>query len=549
MKSFSWKNRLENLATTEQSVFDIFVVGGGITGAGVARDAASRGMKVVLAEQNDFAIGTSSRSSKMIHGGIRYLENKEFGLVFEALSERTKLFSIAPHLVHPLRFMLPIYEGGRVGMGLMSLGMWLYDALSLFRAPELHERLNKSQSLERMPALNGVGLLGSFVYSDAYMDDDRLVIETLRSANAMGAVAMNYLKVNKVEFGKPHIIHCEDVTTKKNYQIKAHHIVSSVGPWTDEFGHQVIQKWKDILRPTKGIHLTFNKSRLNLPSAVVMASGKDNRIVFGIPRHDMIIVGTTDTDFKQHPEEVVATKEDVDYLLAIADQYFPGAKLKKQDILASYAGVRPLVHDGSSSEGKTSREHTIMSLPEGITFVAGGKYTTYRKMAEDILKSVLKFFSLDDRGKFNRGNTTGPLNPMITEESYRWALGQDEQLAQESGMPLADAKLLLSRHGSEAFEIIKKFGIGLSYIEYEALHAIENTMCLNVVDFLARRVPIFLATSDNGESAFQTVLPHFAKYYSWSQAEVKKQQELFVRHKDRELAWKGATNDAADHVL
>ena len=191
MKNFSFKTRQENIQLLQDQEFDLLIIGGGITGAGVARDAALRGLKVALIEANDFAFGTSSRSSKLIHGGIRYLENREFKLVFEALSERSKLFTMAPHLTHPLRFVIPLYENSRVGMFKMGLGMMLYDGLALFKTPQMHERLNAHETMERYPIVNAHQLSGSYVYSDGYMDDDRLVHETLRSAHENGAICVN----------------------------------------------------------------------------------------------------------------------------------------------------------------------------------------------------------------------------------------------------------------------------------------------------------------------------------------------------------------------
>lgn len=197
LKTFSHKDRQDNLKKMQAQKFDVCIIGGGITGAGAARDAASRGMSVCLIEQNDFASGTSSRSSKLIHGGIRYLENLEFGLVFEALYERHILFEIAPHLVHPLSFLLPVYKGDRVGMFKLGLGMWLYDLLALLHAPKFHEKLNAPSALQHVPSLQENNLQGAYLYSDAYMDDDRLVIETMRSADRFGAVAVNYVKAGR----------------------------------------------------------------------------------------------------------------------------------------------------------------------------------------------------------------------------------------------------------------------------------------------------------------------------------------------------------------
>ena len=226
-------DRPQMIEHMQNETFDLAIIGGGITGAGVARDAASRGMKVALIEANDFAFGTSSRSSKLIHGGIRYLENYEFHLVFEALSERALLFDIAPTLVHPLRFVLPLYEGNRVGMFKMGLGMWAYDALSLFEAPEPHERLSADESVERLPLLQRSGLQGSYVYSDAYMDDDRLVLETMRSAVSMGAKVANRVRAADAVLidGKVSALVCRDEISKQTFNIKAKHFVSTVGPW------------------------------------------------------------------------------------------------------------------------------------------------------------------------------------------------------------------------------------------------------------------------------------------------------------------------------
>jgi glycerol-3-phosphate dehydrogenase len=542
---FSKVERKINLMEMETQELDLFIIGGGITGAGVARDAAARGMKVGLVEKNDFAYGTSSRSSKLVHGGIRYLENLEFHLVFEALSERAKLFEMAPHLVHPLRFMLPLYEDGRVGMFKMGLGMWLYDALSLFRAPELHEKLGPQETIKRMPDLKSEKLLGSFVYSDAYMDDDRLTIETLRSAQRLGAYCANYVQVQKVEkLDGSYLTTCYDLIKKKTFTVKSKHLVSCVGPWTDIFGNLVRKDWKSILRPTKGIHLTFNKNRLHLPSAMVMASGKDNRIVFGIPRHEMTIIGTTDTDFKGSPDDVVASIEDVDYLLAIASEYFPGAQLTKEDIIASYSGVRPLVQDGSSTEGKTSREHTIFTDSSGITFVAGGKYTTYRKMAEDILKEVLCHFDIEDRVKFKgQGvDTAIALNPKVTSEKYLEAQERVLELKKETKLSLQEAQWLIDRHGLEAFDIVQEFGKALTYIELEAHHAISKTLCLNLVDFYARRVPIFLSQVDHGLEHLELLGELFAEFYGWNEEELTHQKELVKNHIEKELHWKGEKN-------
>jgi len=538
MKSFSVHDRQKNILNLEKEKFDLVIIGGGINGAGVARDAALRGMKVALIESSDFASGTSSRSSKLIHGGIRYLENLEFHLVFEALSERSLLFEIAPHLVHHLRFLIPLYKSGRVGMFAMGLGMWLYDALALFQAPELHERLNVFETKQRFPLLQDQDLLGSYVYSDGYMDDDRLVIETLRSANQNEACCVNYVKAISAEFsndGKVKSITAVDQISKKKFQISGRHFLSTVGPWTDQVASQLFKDWKDILRPTKGVHLTFEKKRFPLQSAVVM--GTEKRIVFGIPRHEMVLIGTTDTDFSGDPADVVTTEEDVRYLLSVSEKYFPGAKLKKEDIVSSYAGVRPLVKDDSESEGKTSREHTIFTEPYGVTFVAGGKYTTYRLIAKQAVQEILKHFPIEDRIRFAKCVTDQPINPLITSDSFSLRGNIVSEVCKTTTLSDEQASQFVDRHGEEARVMIQKYGLDLSYIQYEAMHALENTMCLNLKDFFTRRVPLFLSQKDHGSHDIDQLKSIFRNYLSLSESEYEEQVRAFRQLCEHDLAW------------
>lgn len=540
---FAFADREKNIETLKSEYFDLVIVGGGITGAGVARDAASRGMSVAVIEASDFAFGTSSRSSKLIHGGIRYLENLEFHLVYEALSERKLLFEIAPHLVHPLRFLIPLFEGDRVGMGRMGLGMWAYDALSLFEAPELHERLSKKQSLERISILKSEGLKGSYVYSDAYMDDDRLVIETLRSAVAMGATAVSFVKARgaKMEHGRVTSIECQDQRNEKIFSIRGKHFVSTVGPWTDIVGAHIFKNWKRQLRPSKGIHITLEKTRLPLDCAVVMSTSKDQkRIVFGIPRHEMIIIGTTDTDYQGDPADVHSNKEDVEYLLKVAGSYFPGANLRQDDIIASYSGVRPLVDDGSATESKTSREHLILNDDRNVTFVAGGKYTTYRRMAAQTVESCLRrYFSVEDRVRFALNNTKVALNPHASIHALERAQHEVAHIAKHTGWKHRDARLLTERHGLESLQIVDSyFQSGKSIWELEAAFAIENTCCGRLIDFYLRRVPLFLSQRDHGYELLEKISHTFAEKLGWSESERAKQIQSIKDFEKFEMSWK-----------
>jgi len=533
VKDFSVHTRKENIKKLKTENFDLLIIGGGITGAGVARDASGRGLKVALVEANDFAFGTSSRSSKLIHGGIRYLENLEFKLVFEALNERAKLFEIAPQLVHPLRFMIPIFTDSRVGMFKMGLGMALYDALSLFQTPEVHERLGSKQTQSVMPVLRSSNLVGSYIYSDAYMDDDRFVHETLRSANENGAICANYVKVNRSRYNSQNKVsglEVQDQLTNESFFIQATHVVSTVGPWTDLVGETLVNDWRQILRPTKGIHLTLHRDRLPLSSAVVMGAQESSRIVFAIPRHEMVIIGTTDTDFSGDPALATVTSEDVKYLLKITNEYFPNAQLTAEDIICTYVGVRPLVHDGSANESKTSREHTILSDDRGFTFVAGGKYTTYRLMSEQIVDVILKSFPIEKKSHLRRCQTEAPLNAYISRDAYHQAKVNVNQNDPRQ-------KWFVDRYGAEAFEIIESFGEQHSIWQLEAFQAIYKTMCLTLVDFYTRRVPLMLAYPDHGLSVLSEIITIFKAELHWSDDEAEKQVQDLKNYIQRELAW------------
>lgn len=544
-KSFSHIDRHTNLSHLETDIFDLVIIGGGINGAGVARDAASRGMKVALIEADDFASGTSSRSSKLVHGGIRYLENLEFGLVFEALSERARLFDMAPHLVHPLRFVLPVYKGDRVGMAQLGAGMSLYDLLSTYEAPELFERLGPEESKDRLPLLNSKSLKGSYVYSDAYMDDDRLVIETLRSANESGACLVNYLKVTDGvwEDGKVTALKCEDQLNQREIMVKGRYFVGSLGPWTDKFFEGVFSDWKKRLRPTKGIHLTVARDRVQLNEAVVMVSNDQKRIVFGIPRHEMTIFGTTDTDFSDDPRNVTTTKEDVEYLLELINQYFPGAKLKKEDILASYAGVRPLVQDGSESEGKTSREHEIWNFDNNFTVIAGGKYTTYRLIAEQVMEQVLANFPLEDQVEFDKSDSKQALNPKVTFDSMQEARASVSRWSRNTGFSDQVLNKLIDRHGMETQDLLSlKLGEEKADEELmwvlEARHAIKNTMCLSLRDFYFRRSPLFLSFKDHGHEFIDAIGKCFQDEFGWSDSDLEDQKRNLFKQEDFDLSWR-----------
>ncbi len=523
------EQRNQNLVRMNREIFDLLVIGGGITGAGVAREASLRGMTVALVEGKDFASGTSSRSSKLIHGGIRYLENFEFKLVFEALTERKTLFEIAPHLVHPMRFMIPIFKESRVSFFTMGIGMWLYDLLSLFQAPEIHRRLRAKDTLEAQKELKQNQLIGSYIYYDAYMDDDRLTIETLRSAATHGAAVGNYLKVQNITKSKEnYIVDVVDTFKNEHIQLRCNQIISCTGPWTDVFGSQIEKTWQKKLRPTKGIHLILPRNKLPLNQAIVMGAEKSSRIIFGIPRGDYTIVGTTDTDFPGNPDGVHSDSADVDYLLQVLKSYFPNSNVNIDDILSSYSGVRPLVKDDSSTPGKTSREHLIFKDSLGITHVSGGKYTTYRKMADDAVKSILHDLPYEKQYQFKNSRTLEPINDLVTEQGYR------DFLAQQTN---ADEIKMAERYGPES-SIILKSNPKYSLLQKEVAFHIEQTMCLNIPDFYIRRSNLFLYHRDHGLSKFQEIADVYRDKLEYTAEQITTDLSILKAYIKTEMGWK-----------
>lgn len=524
VQKFSFLDRKKALSKLEDELYDLVVVGGGITGAGVAREAALKGLKVCLVEKSDFASGASSKSSKLAHGGLRYLENLEFDLVSEALNERQHLLRMAPHMVHPLPFLIPMYKGDRVGWWKMKAGMILYDLLSAFRAPKLHKSMSSKEIVESNPSLKSEGLKGGFLYYDAYMDDDRLVVETLRSVSSSVNI-VSYCGVDSVESDEVGVLlNCKDSFEGKNYKLKAKHVVSCVGPWTDVFGEEADGSWSSKMRPSKGVHLCIKKSALNLDTALVMAADKSNRILFCIPRRDFDIIGTTDTDYTENLDEVHSSKGDVDYIKKVLLDYFPDKELKDEDILSTYAGVRPLIHDGSKNESKVSRNHRVFTLKDKpITFISGGKYTTYLSMAIDAIEEVLKN-NKDLRVKKDliEEERRSPFVSVNTEENKRLSLKKIEAL--NLTWSEDEIKNFVERHGAQSYQFILD-NLGKTFLELEAIVAIEYYCCGGLVDFYHRRTPWSLSRKYTENKDINEVGCAFKEKLNWSEAVFNQQIE------------------------
>jgi glycerol-3-phosphate dehydrogenase len=375
----------ESALQSLQSPLDVLIIGGGIVGAGVARDAAMRGLKIGLVEQHDFAFGTSSRSSRLLHGGLRYLAQGRLGLVHEASVEKKTIHQIAPHLAEPLPFIFPTYRGNRNWrLWQLQIGVRIYDLLCGGRNLGQSTWLNPDDVVRKVPGLSADGLSGAVRYYDGFTNDARLTLDTLRSAAKNGAKVVNYCRFQDAT--RPGLWECdvEDEVLGKQLKVQAHTVVNATGPWADGLSHSNVK-----LRLTKGIHLVLERSRLPVPETVVMTEGK--RILFAIPWGERTIVGTTDTDYEGSLDEVTADAADIDYVLQITNQFFPQAKLAAPDVVSTWAGLRPLLANPNGKPSDISRSHEIRSPKPGWWDVAGGKLTTYRLMAEQTVDQIVNW--------------------------------------------------------------------------------------------------------------------------------------------------------------
>lgn len=402
MKFGQARNQLLRTLTTE--TLDLLIVGGGIVGSGVARDAAMRGLKVGLVEQHDFAFGTSSRSSRLLHGGLRYLAQGRIGLVHEASVEKKIIHQIAPHLAEPLPFIFPTYRGNKHWvLWQLKIGVKIYDLLCGGRNLGKSTWLTKRETLEQVPALTETNLNGAVRYYDGFTNDARLTLDTLRSAAENGASILNYCRFHDAKRNELWACEIEDLLGDRKFTLQARAIVNATGPWADGLPHSQVK-----LRVTKGIHLVVERARVPVPDTVVMTEGK--RILFAIPWGERTILGTTDTDYHGPLDEVLADESDISYVLRITNQFFPSARLAAPDVISAWAGLRPLIADPNGKPSDVSRSHEITSPEPGWWDVAGGKLTTYRLMAEQTVDQIVK--ALPAGKKFNPCRTASePLLP------------------------------------------------------------------------------------------------------------------------------------------
>lgn len=485
----------DRLAALRGRAFDLLVVGGGITGCGVARDAALRGLSVALVEKDDFASGTSSRSSRLVHGGVRYLEHGQLHLVFEASAERRRLLSLAPHLVHPLEFTWPVYEGARIPRWKLGAGLTLYDALALFRNVERHRRLSRRAVLEREPMLDAEGLRGGATYYDASTNDARLTLANAIGAAEAGAVIVNHARAD----GRT----IRDLLSDATVEVQTTVIVNATGPWNGE------------VRGSKGAHIAVPRDRVGNRHALTLLSPRDDRVMFVLPAGTNAIIGTTDTYTSMLPDDVRATNEDVRYLLESANVFFPNARLTTNDVVSAWAGIRPLVPANGSSPGAASREHTITNEPDGSISITGGKLTTHRVMAAQVVDAVME--------RLGRTTTDAPTEELplpggdfdsfedlvatVARETGDVELA--EHLAGSYGSRWRRVWAEIAEHGAQ------RLADSLPYTVGEARYCVRHERALTLGDLLIRRMHLAFETRDHGADAAPRVAEIVAPVLGW----------------------------------
>ena len=543
--------RLTSLDRMRTEVFDIAVVGGGVTGAGAALDAATRGLNVALLEKRDYAAGTSSRSSKLIHGGLRYLEQLNVSLVREALRERSLLLTrLAPHLVHPVPFVYPLRHRGweRLYVG---AGLTLYDALAATRGdgPALprHRHLSKRQAMKLVPALRRDALVGAIRYYDAQVDDARHTMMLARTAAANGAATTTSTRVtNFLREGERVVgVRARDLETGDEFGVRARQVINATGVWTDDL-QRFAGRGRIKVRASKGVHLVVPRDRIHADSGIILRT--PTSVLFVIPWGRHWIIGTTDTEWTLGRAHPAASRADIDYLLGHVNAVL-AQPLTAADVEGVYAGLRPLLHGESEATSTLSREHAVSQAVPGLVTVAGGKYTTYRVMAADAVDMAA--YGLDARVP---PSCTAEI-PLVGAVGYRAAWNRRAVLAAESGLHVARIEHLLGRYGTLTEELLAlvaqdpALGRPLpgaeDYLAVEVVYAASHEGALHLDDVLTRRTHISIETFDRGLAAAEHVAHLMAAVLGWDDAAVSREVE---HYRARVAAERDSQDQADDHT-
>jgi glycerol-3-phosphate dehydrogenase len=526
--------RAAAISTMASTELQVLVVGGGVVGAGVALDAVTRGLRVGLVEARDFAAGTSSRSSKLIHGGLRYLEQFNFGLVREALTERALLMQrIAPHLIRPVSFLFPFNHYGweRAYIG---AGVSIYDALGVARGQvrglPLHRQLTRRHALRLAPALRRSALTGGLIYWDAQVDDARYVVDLLRTAAGYGALVASRTQVTGFlrEGERVTGVRAVDLETGAGLEIRAQQVVNATGVWTDEIQAMVGGRGSINVRASKGVHLVVPRDRIQSSTGLILRTAVS--VLFVIPWGRHWIIGTTDTDWALSKDHPAASRSDIDYVLDQVNRVL-AVPLTRDDVEGVYAGLRPLLAGESDTTSKLSREHTVAHPVPGLVMIAGGKYTTYRLMARDAVDAVAH--GLD--GKVAPSCTDQI--PLTGADGFQALWNSRQTIARSSGLHVARIEHLLRRYGGLTGELLEMIAADPSlgkplvgaedYLRVEAVYAVTHEGARHLEDVMTRRTHISIETWDRGLSAAQEVATLMAGPMKWRSRQVSKELDSY----------------------
>lgn len=536
-QTFSALKRSEILEAMQAEKQDVLIIGGGITGVGTAWDASRRGLKTALVEMNDFAWGTSSRSTKLVHGGLRYLKQGEVKLVMEVGRERALLHRNAPHIVIPAPMLLPVYKGGTYGYLASSVGLYVYDLLAGVKRKERRKMFNREKTMEIEPLFKTEGLKGSGYYYEYRTDDARLTMEIAKCANRNGAKLVNYAKAEQFLYdnGKVVGIKVTDQLTGESYDLYAKKIVNAAGPWVDkvrEKDHAIVGK-RMLL--TKGVHLVVDYSKLPIRQAAYF-DVPDGRMIFVIPRDGKTYIGTTDTFYKDAIEEPRTTDADRDYLIDAVNAAFRNVKLKASDVESMWSGLRPLIHEDGKKPSEVSRKDEIFVAESGLITIAGGKLTGFRKMAEKVVDLVAKQLGAEEGTSYPPCSTdqeviSGGETGGVSYEEYK------ERIIREGeglGLARETAAYLYSRYGSNTpviYNEIREWEKEAALdVEQKALiaevhYCIEHEMAASAVDFIVRRTGLMFFNVKRAQGISESVLHIMADRLAWDEAETERQRE------------------------
>lgn len=538
---FSSENRNLILKEMAQEKYDVLVIGGGITGCGIALDAATRGIKTALVEMQDYAAGTSSRSTKLVHGGLRYLKQFEVKMVADVGKERAIVYENAPHVTTPEWMLLPIYQGGTFGKFSTSIGLFVYDFLAGVKSGERRKMLSAEETLKYEPLLKREGLKGGGYYVEYKTDDARLTIEVVKEAVRQGATAVNYTKVEEFiyENGKVIGVKVVDQLTENFYNIYANRIVNAAGPWVDSLREKDQSRSGKSLQLTKGIHLVIDQDRFPLNQAIYFDTS-DGRMVFAIPREGKTYVGTTDTVYKGDLNHPRMTTEDRQYVINAINYMFPSLNITVKDIESSWAGLRPLIHEDGKSPSEISRKDEIWTSDSGLITIAGGKLTGYRKMAELVVDLLVKNFKEEENRTFSACLTkTLPISggDVGGSKNFQSFVTEKVKKGMAYGLTQKETEKLVTRYGSnidKVFEYRSGYDAEISlplYVYLQIIYSMKHEMTTKPIDFFFRRTGTLLFDIQWAKEWKDKVIDTMASVLKWEE----EQKVLYLNELEKYL--------------